>query len=236
MKKFNKTKLIRAAAVAGILLALGLSVSLNQKYESPDLLPKEESGIDLESSAFCEEENKEENVEESVEESREETAAFVCVYVCGEVAAPGIYYLPEGARIFDAVKAAGGTLPEAAEDILNLAQTAEDGMKIRIPSEAEVKAAGGAGEAPDLQGIAETSGLYVSGSDPKGNGGSSGKVNLNTASKEELMTLPGIGESRAEKIIAWRTEHGGFQSAKDIMKVSGIKEKAYEKLKDRITV
>ena len=147
--------------------------------------------------------------------------AFV-VHVCGEVVNPGIYELPAGSRIYEAVKAAGGFTENAAEESVNLASPIEDGVQIRIYSkdEAETLAAG----------AAPFDGFEASGE------GKEPVVNLNTATKEELMTLSGIGESRAEDIIRYREENGGFQNIEDIMKVSGIKDAAFQKIKDRITV
>ena len=147
--------------------------------------------------------------------------AFV-VHVCGEVVNPGIYELPAGSRIYEAVKAAGGFTENASEESVNLASPIEDGVQIRIYSkeEAETLAAG----------AAPFDGFEASGE------GKEPVVNLNTATKEELMTLSGIGESRAEDIIRYREENGGFQNIEDIMKVSGIKDAAFQKIKDRITV
>lgn len=137
----------------------------------------------------------------------------IYVHICGEVKNPGVYELPEGSRIFEAVEAAGGFTERAAEASLNLAQMISDGMQIVILSleEAEEKAQA---EREQADGI----------------------VNINTASKEQLMTLTGIGESRAEDILRYREESGGFQSIEEIMQVPGIKESAYRKIKDSITV
>ena len=157
----------------------------------------------------------------AVSETEAMDPAFV-VHVCGEVANPGIYELPAGSRIYEAVKAAGGFTENAAEESVNLASPIEDGVQIRIYSkdEAETLAAG----------AAPFDGFEASGE------GKEPVVNLNTATKEELMTLSGIGESRAEDIIRYREENGGFQNIEDIMKVSGIKDAAFQKIKDRITV
>ena len=157
----------------------------------------------------------------AVSETEAMAPAFV-VHVCGEVANPGIYELPAGSRIYEAVKAAGGFTENAAEESVNLASPIEDGVQIRIYSkeEAETLAAG----------AAPFDGFEASGE------GKEPVVNLNTATKEELMTLSGIGESRAEDIIRYREENGGFQNIEDIMKVSGIKDAAFQKIKDRITV
>lgn len=135
------------------------------------------------------------------------------VHICGEIVNPGVYELPEGSRIFEAVEAAGGFTDLASEASLNLASVISDGMQIVILNREEVR---------ERQEAAE----YLE----------AGLVNLNTASKEQLMTLPGIGESRAEDIIRYREESGGFQTIEDIMKVSGIKDAAFQKIKDSITV
>lgn len=157
----------------------------------------------------------------AVSETEAMDPAFV-VHVCGEVVNPGIYELPAGSRIYEAVKAAGGFTENAEEESVNLASPIEDGVQIRIYSkdEAETLAAG----------AAPFDGFEASGE------GKEPVVNLNTATKEELMTLSGIGESRAEDIIRYREESGGFQNIEDIMKVSGIKDAAFQKIKDRITV
>ena len=157
----------------------------------------------------------------AVSETEAMDPAFV-VHVCGEVVNPGIYELPAGSRIYEAVKAAGGFTENAEEESVNLASPIEDGVQIRIYSkeEAETLAAG----------AAPFDGFEASGE------GKEPVVNLNTATKEELMTLSGIGESRAEDIIRYREENGGFQNIEDIMKVPGIKDAAFQKIKDRITV
>ena len=157
----------------------------------------------------------------AVSETEAMAPAFV-VHVCGEVVNPGIYELPAGSRIYEAVKAAGGFTENAEEESVNLASPIEDGVQIRIYSKEETETLA-AGAAP-------FDGFEASGE------GKEPVVNLNTATKEELMTLSGIGESRAEDIIRYREENGGFQNIEDIMKVSGIKDAAFQKIKDRITV
>ena len=153
-----------------------------------------------------------------VSEERPETTAeltttaqaLLTVYICGEVRRPGVYTLDETARIEDLVNAAGGALPDADLSRINLAQKLTDGQQVIVYA----KNAGDAGAGT----------------------GSAGKVNLNLADKEELMTLPGIGEARAESILAYREEIGWFQSPEELMNISGIKEKMYEKIADRIEV
>ena len=137
----------------------------------------------------------------------------IYVHICGEVNNPGVYELAEGSRIFEAVEAAGGFTEEAAQASLNLAQVISDEEQIVILTQDEA-AEKARQEREQAAGI----------------------VNLNTASKEQLMTLTGIGESRAEDILRYRQESGGFQAIEEIMNVPGIKESAYLKIKDSITV
>lgn len=136
------------------------------------------------------------------------------VHICGAVNRPGVYALPEGSRVCDAVEAAGGLSEEASGSSVNQAERLVDGMQIVVPTQEEAA-------------------LFPSGSD---SGSSAGLVNINTASREELMQLPGIGETRAEAILNYRQEQGRFQTIEDIMKVDGIKEASFEKLKELITV
>lgn len=138
------------------------------------------------------------------------------VYVCGAVVAPGVYELDDGSRIYEAVELAGGFMEEAAEDALNLAESVTDGQMIRIPTEEEQEAAGRQGAEADSA--------------------ADGKLDLNRADVAALMELPGIGQSKAEAIVGYREEHGSFSQAEDLMKVEGIKEGVFNKIKDRIKV
>lgn len=147
----------------------------------------------------------------------------VYVYICGEVANPGVYELSEDSRIYEVVDAAGGFTDAAARESVNLASKVSDGMQITIYNKEEVASLPvGSGTAGGNSGQNGTSG--------------SGLVNLNTATKEELMTLKGIGEAKAEDIIRYREKSGGFKKIEDIMKISGIKEAGFQKIKDSITV
>ena len=145
-------------------------------------------------------------------------APTIAVHVSGAVAAPGVYELEEGARVADAVELAGGFLEGASENALNLARVLNDGEQVVVPT-AEEHAA--------QQFAAEASG---------GAAGVGGKVNINTASAEQLDTLPGVGESTAQKIIADREANGPFSSPEDLKRVSGIGDKKYAELADLITV
>lgn len=149
-------------------------------------------------------------------------AGSVFVHVCGRVREPGVYELPKGSRVYEAIEAAGGFEEDGANDYLNLAGEIQDGMKLEVPakSQAEQWKAMGVSAKPG-----QVAGEHAA-----------AKVNINTAGKEELMSLRGIGQSRAEDIIRYREEYGGFGSIEDIMNVSGIKDAAFEKIKDSITV
>lgn len=165
----------------------------------------------------------------------------IFVDVCGAVANPGVYELEEGSRIFQAVDAAGGYLPEAAQNYLNRARSLMDGQQIYVPTEEEVAEnlevlaakvpealQSGASEDTGREGNSEVS--LADG------GGSNSSINLNTADVSQLCTLSGIGQSKAEAIIAYREEHGGFASIEEIMNVEGIKEGTFSKIKDKISV
>lgn len=160
-----------------------------------------------------EEEVQQEERPEGEPENQQET---ICVHVCGEVCNPGVYELEAGSRLYEAIEAAGGMTEKAAKDYLNQAEKAEDGQQIYVPSEEEVSCS-------DEQSVS-------------GNDREDGKVNLNTASKEQLMTLSGIGEAKASAIISYREAHGGFQNIEELMQVEGIKEGVFQKVKDQIKV
>ena len=151
-------------------------------------------------------------------EEGEDSNGEIVVYVCGEVNAPGVYELPEGSRLYQALDAAGGMTGAAADTYLNQAEGLSDGQSIYVPS---------AEEAADWKnGIAE----------PAGSGNTdAGKVNINTANKEELMTLSGIGEAKALSIMEYRETNGRFEKIEDIKNIPGIKDGVFEKIKDQIS-
>ncbi|MCD7716282.1 MAG: helix-hairpin-helix domain-containing protein [Lachnospiraceae bacterium] len=197
---------------------------------------------------------------ESVQAGTEaQTEAIVgYVYVCGAVKEPGVYPVTTDMRVCDAVALAGGFSSEADEEWLNQAAAVSDGQKLYIYTMEEtdlmrasgmtaegmstsdssvsgstdsVSAAGTVSAASADMGNAAATGTGASGADS-----SDGKVNLNTAAHDELMTLPGIGESKADAIIAYREEHGAFASIEEIQNISGIKSGVFSQIKDFITV
>lgn len=167
-----------------------------------------------------------------------EKAKTLVVHICGAVSAPGVYELPAGSRIIDAVEAGGGFLPEADEACCNLAEEIVDGCQIYIMTKSESCADGQTEKKAGIQ-TSPDSDMQTTDINVRSNSTTAlenGLVNLNTADVAALMTLPGIGESRAKAIISYREQHGAFAKIEDIMKISGIKQAAFSKIKDKITV
>ena len=167
-----------------------------------------------------------------------EEAKTLVVHICGAVSAPGVYELPAGSRIIDAVEAGGGFLPEADEACCNLAEEIVDGCQIYIMTKSESCADGQTEKKAGIQ-TSPDSDMQTTDRNVQSNSApalDNGLVNLNTADVAALMTLPGIGESRAKAIISYREQHGAFAQIEDIMKISGIKQAAFSKIKDKITV
>ena len=129
------------------------------------------------------------------------------VYINGAVKNPGVYELPPGSRIYDAVKAAGDVMPYADLDHINLSEPLKDASKIHIP-------------------------FAFNKTDPT----AEGLININTATEKELTDLPGVGAATAEKIVKYRDEHGYFKTREDIKKVPTIGEGKYKQLEDKITL
>jgi len=146
------------------------------------------------------------------------TPTPIQVHVTGAVCRPGVYALPSGSRLLQAVEAAGGLADNAAQESINLAAYVRDGQQVYIPAQGDPPQAGSA--SPNTAPDADANRL----------------VNINTASAEELESLPGIGSTYAERIIAYRQEHGPFTDPAQIMEVKGIGPARYEEIKSLITV
>ncbi len=159
------------------------------------------------------------------EEQTEKEVQKIIIHVAGQVANPGVVQLEEGARITDAISAAGGILEKADLQDINLASIVEDGMKIYIPSIEERK--------ESFEKVDQNSEMTdKSGQTIKRNG----KVNINTASKKELTTLEGIGETTADRIIEYRKEIGKFKTIEDLKNVKGIGDAKFNKIKEKVEV
>lgn len=169
----------------------------------------------------------------------EETTINISVYVCGAVNSPGVYDIPQGSILNDAIMLAGGFAENAACDYVNLVYRIEDNISVYIPYEDEVSEFSGFGDSV----IRGSGDLYIWGESVSNETSAGetevnpneGKVNINTASLEELMTLPGIGESTARAIIDYR-EGNEFITIEDIMNVSGIGEAKFNRIRDYICV
>lgn len=197
------------------------SMVIEEVLNSQENLVQKEDG---QREAVTKNENAEEyqGQEEEFGTQKELYESEIVVYICGAVKQPGVYYLKENQRLYEGIQKAGGFREDADEEYLNQAMELADGMKIVVPTKEET-----AGEKQD----------YLQNNNVVENQNTkSGKIDLNTADEAQLCTLPGIGESRAKSIINYREEHGLFQKTEDVMKVSGIKEAAFEKIKDYITV
>ena len=156
-------------------------------------------------------------------ESADSDSTEWCVYICGQIANPGVYRIKPGSRICDLVDMAGGMLEDADRNFWNLAEELYDGEMLYFPTTEELKS--------DL--LPENGRPAADDADTKA---SDGRININSASVEELTTLSGIGESKAKSIVDYRTENGDFSAIEDITNVSGIGEAMFNKIKDDITV
>ncbi len=145
------------------------------------------------------------------DDSARSPAAVVVVHVAGAVVEPGVVTVPEGTRVADVIDAAGGAVPDADLDAINLAAPVEDGQQVYLPHEGEAaRPFPGAGAAENSEPL----------------------VNLNSADAPTLERLTGIGPALAAEIVAWRTEHGPLESVEDLLQVSGIGPATLERLRD----
>ncbi len=146
-------------------------------------------------------------------EAEAPAARQVVVHVVGAVATPGLYQLDEGSRIDDAIRKAGGATPKAALDLVNLASPVADGQQVLVPKKGDAVAAGSA---------------------PGAAAGAGQRVHLNSATLEQLDSLPGVGPVTAQGIVDYRTEHGAFQSVEELDAVPGIGPARLERLKELV--
>ena len=215
--KYNRIVLIWMFVIAGVLTGCGngrVQMSLADNTFVEDT--KTDSKADDFENPTTESgmDGKEES--ETDQMSCESQDECIYVYVCGHVAKPGVYTLQPDARICDAISLAGGVLEDGRGETLNQAEHVTDGQTIYVPGMDEA--------------LNEAVSVTVGSSEEDG------RVDINIATKEELMTLPGIGESKALTIIQYREEHGAFEKIEGLMEIPGIKEGVYNKIKEKIKV
>ncbi len=209
LRRLTPTKAAKAGAlalVAGIVLCIAWNV--NARLSTPTFEVKASDSTEIS--------------ESSPGSAGEDECAQVVVYVSGAVAQPGVYSLAEGSRVNDAIVAAGGLADDAQPSQVNLARVVSDGEQIAIPTQEELDASSQA--------------AVQSASGQSGGGTASGLVNINLADAAALETLSGVGPATAQAIIADREQNGPFATIDDLMRVDGIGEKKFAKLKDSICV
>ena len=172
------------------------------------------------------------------EENKNDSVEYVIVDIKGEVTTPGVYELIKGSRVIDVINEAQGLTSNANTRYINLSKILEDGDAIVIYSNDEIENASKEEkiEVTTPCVCEDVNSACIENNINKENNQTSEKININTATQEELTSLTGIGESKAKSIIKYREENGNFKSIEDIMKVSGISENLFAKIKENITV
>lgn len=222
MTRFNKKQKI----IIGIFIVVVAIVAIYYSYKQENNFLEETENLEIENQA-------KEGAEESEETTEKEK---IIVHISGAVQNEGIVELESGSRVADAIEKAGGLKENAYMDEINLAYQLEDGEKIHIPTIEEQKEKENQESKVENESATGSDGTTSRSSNSSINNGSQTKININTATEEELDTLPGIGPSTATKILDYRKEKGKFKTIEEIKEVSGIGESKYEKIKDRITV
>lgn len=211
----DRKKVIKLLSGLAVVFICGILYFLNSVGETPDTVITE---------GFSDTVVTGQNQKNDSPTEKPEKAA-VYIHVCGQVKKPGVYVFTREPRVIEAIEKAGGFTKKADSSSLNQAAKVTDGTQLMIPAITDSKAVS------DSKATVPKTGTDANVSVQK-----TDRVNINTASKEELMTLSGIGESKASQILSYREENGFFQKTEDIMNISGIKEGVFGKIKDRITV
>ena len=220
----SKQKLIVAVTVLFIMVSgIYYCICFGESEEAVFVVDGTEAENDSEFFSEDKEDSADEFITEiqTIEEPEKLEKTVIYVHICGQVNHSGVYCLEEDGRVIDLVNMAGGFTKDAAKDYVNLAQKLVDGQRVYIPSLEE------AAESP-----VSVEDIDKVGADEQG----TGKVNINTADKDTLMTLTGIGEAKADAILRYREEHGGFQSIEEIKQIEGIKNGVFDKIKNEIEV
>ena len=223
----DKLALHRAHVVALAILLAVVAVTLGltfSKSKATEVSPQPA----LSTSAAPAERSAPTNAEQVASPSASPSPTTIRVHVAGAVATPGVVTLPAEAIVVDAIQAAGGFTDEAVPGDLNLAAPVAAGMQVKVGrrgEESHIVAAESTAPAGDAAPPSDD-----------GGGGADGRVNLNTATAQQLEALPGVGPVTAAAIVAWREEHGGFTAATELQEISGIGPKTFSKLEPHITV
>ncbi len=243
----HKKKLITMAAVCLLFSAAGIWYFLSGRAPEPEKSPVgifqitptpktlQESGKAGNDTARQPEDRKSstESKDSSGKSSADAPEEQGAVFICGEVLCPGVYEISAGDRLYEVVELAGGFTADADRSYHNLARVVSDGERIYILSMEETKQLDTAERISGEPASQEMTGNVVG---QMGNAAGEKKVNINTADRKELETLPGIGESKAASIIEYRQTVGNFTAIEEIMNISGIGEAMFAKIKDKITV
>ena len=212
--------------LAILIIIIIISICYYIYSENTNFLSIQEQNLEID-----EQELENVNTEDNNTTNETKEKNIIMVHVSGAVNQPGIVELSENSRIADAIQKAGGLKEEACIDEINLAYVLEDGIKIHIPTVEEQKE----------KSVGNNNNIYITSesnfsTEKNNNQKKTGKININTATQEELETLPGIGPTTALKIINYRNENGKFKSIEDIKEVSGIGESKFNNIKDIISI
>ena len=221
INNFNKKNKILLIVIVAIVAIISYYFIFDRKEE---WLNNQEQNLEIK-----EEIKTNDQIENNSNEQQQKKNENIIVHVSGAVNKEGIVELKNNSRIIDAIDKAGGLKDEADITNINLAYIIEDGMKIHIPSKEEK-------ESTIIVESNIDSGTVEQSNEIKSNNNKKLKININTATKTDLETLPGIGESTALKIIEYRKEKGKFKLIEDIKQVNGIGENKFNKIKELITV
>ena len=224
----NKKALVMGSAVLLVLIALlGAFSFIASSQQGEFSIQKADNEQTAQAS---------EHQENQAEQTKQTEENEVVIHIAGAVHNPDLYTLPAQSRVEDAIKAAGGLLKDAYTQEINRARKLEDGEQIYIPTEKELREQ--AKETAPKQAETNNSSSTKPSTSKSSPANSEGKqqVNINTATKSELESLPGIGPAMAERIIEDRTTQGSFNKKEDLKRIRGIGEKKFAKLEKHISV
>lgn len=222
----KKRKWLKTGLTVIFILLAGILYScreVNKQDEQIILQNQESNEQDQEVNLANQESNSTENGVQAINKDTQvivqDSVQYIYIHICGAVKEPNVYEVEVNTRLISVINLAGGLTEDAAGDYVNQAALVQDGQQIYIPTKEEVE-----GMTPTNYEVSESSDIVSS------------KVNINTATMEALMTLTGIGESKAKSIIAYRQDNDGFQAIEEIKNIDGIKDAVYDKIFDLITV